>query len=52
MRDVFWKPATEREEDRRPFLEAPRPMVQMPWDPPCDDVREEDEAPRVVIIDI
>lgn len=53
MRSVRWLPMERREEtDNRPFLEAPSPWDYRPEEMPKADSREDDESPRVIVIEI
>jgi hypothetical protein len=40
------------ETDNRPFLEAPSPWDYRPEEMPKVDSREDDESPRVIVIEI
>ena len=53
MRDFFWIPREDRKREwKRPFLEAPSPLENMPWEPPTEESGEDESAERVIIIDI
>jgi hypothetical protein len=53
MRTVRWLPKEQpKEQDRRPYLEAPSPWDYMPREAPKADSREDDESPRVIVIEI
>jgi len=51
-----WRPSERREDDsvrQQPWLEAPSPYDYRPLDPPRAETQDsEEEAPRVIIIDI
>lgn len=54
MRNAFWTPREERERrEERPYLQVPSPMDNRPYHRPDREREpEEDDAPRVIIIDI
>ena len=53
MRDAWWRPQeTRKEHVERPYLEAPSPSDWMPLEPPMVESADDEETPRVIIIDI
>ena len=53
MRDAYTIPSREKtQQTERPFLYAPQPAYMEPYPAPEFEQEEEDEAPRVIIIDI
>ena len=53
MRQVFWEKGDEApREYERPYLQLPNPMQYMPERRHDETSDNEDEAPRVIIIDI
>jgi hypothetical protein len=56
VRHAFWIPREDRRIDERhyerPYLEAPSPWENMPWNEQPPEPPKEDEGSRVVIIDL
>ena len=53
MRQVFWERRQEApREYERPYLQLPNPMQYMPERQHDDASDEDEESPRVIIIDI
>jgi len=54
MRSARWVPRERHEDEnvQRPWLEAPSPYDYRPMEPPRAETQEDDEGPRVIIIEI